>query len=153
MSKIKEKYNELKKKYTLPDFNELNNEFEISAIENKEFLLREIRRKIDERAEAFLKILSTVLQPETNIAEIHECREFSDEEKERVYKLYKKLMLMHDSSLLAGLSCKDDENAKFISEALREWQPVKKQMTEIVKKMRDTWKKETDIKEELGYLG
>ena len=153
MSGVKERFNELKKKHALPDFDGLNNEFEVSGIENKDFLLREIRRKMDERVEAFLKMLNTVLQPETNIAELHECREFSEKDKEDIYRLFKRLMLMHDSSLLAGISCSEEEDARFISDTFKEWSKIKGQMKDILSKMRDAWKNDTNIKEELGYLG
>ncbi len=47
---IKEEYEKLKHK--LPEFNRLNEEFEISRVESeykKEFLLRDIRRKINDK--------------------------------------------------------------------------------------------------------
>lgn len=156
MVDIKKAYNELKKKHALPDFNEINDEFEISTIEHEDFLLREIRKKIDEKTEIFLKILNSVLQPETNITELHECKEFSEKEKERIFELYKRLMLMHNSGMMAYISCDDKDDASLISESFREWPQVKKQMLEITMKMRDAWKKGTDIsdlKDEVGYLG
>ena len=52
---IKKRYEELVKKYKLPSFTSLNNEFEISTIEHEEFLLREIRRKIDENPNEFAR--------------------------------------------------------------------------------------------------
>ena len=51
--KIKEEYEKLKEKHNLPDFKEINNEFEITTIEKEEFLLREIRRKIYEKIELY----------------------------------------------------------------------------------------------------
>lgn len=153
MSEIQKKYDELKKKYALPSFNDINNEFEISTIENNDFLLREIRKKIDERIEVFLKILNTLLQPETNICELHECRDFSEKDKDDAFLLYKELMLMHDSALIAGIICDEKEDAKFISEAFKGWQPVKKKILAVMNKMKDSWKKDVTISEELGYLG
>ena len=153
MSEVQKKYDELKKKHALPNFSDINNEFEVSSIENEDFLLREIRRKIDERIEVFVKILNTILQPETNVAELHECRDFTDLEKEDIFELYKMLMQIHDSALIAGISCDEKEDARFISETFKGWQPIKKQIIEIIKKMKDSWKKDFTISEELGYLG
>lgn len=153
MSEIQQKYDELKKKHALPAFNELNNEFELSAIENKDFLLRETRRKIDERIEFFVKILNSILQPEANMAELHEGRDFSDSDKEDVFALYKELMVLHDTAVITGISCDESQDARFISETFKSWPSLKKKMIEIIKKMKDSWKTDVSVGKELGYLG
>ena len=43
---IKDTYEKLKKKYSLPAYDEVNNELEISTLESEDFLLRQIRKKI-----------------------------------------------------------------------------------------------------------
>ena len=48
---IKKKYEELAKKYNIPSFDEINNEFEIALIDEESIILREIRRKITEKKE------------------------------------------------------------------------------------------------------
>lgn len=153
MSEIKKAYEGLKKKHSLPGFEELDNEFEISALEKEDFLLRETRRKIEEKLELFIKLLTVVIQPEANIAELRECRGFSNAEKEQAVELYKKVMKMHNSALLAGINCNDKDDASFISETFKEWPQIKKQMLWLVGKMKSAWENDIDIKEELGYLG
>lgn len=153
MSEIQKTYDALKKKHALPSFNDINNEFEISSTENKDFLLREIRRKMDERIEFFVKILNSILQPDTNISELHECRDFSDSDKRDIFSLYKEIIVMHDSAVIAGIICDESQDAKFISETFKSWPAIKKKMVEIVKRMKDSWKTDVNISEELGYLG
>ena len=46
MDKVKEEYQKLAKKYKLPKYNDIDLDFEVSAIDKKKFLLREIRRKM-----------------------------------------------------------------------------------------------------------
>lgn len=150
---IKNNYEQLRKKYPLPDFESINNEFEISSIENKEFLLSEIRRKITERLEVYAKILESLLQPDTaSLSAMHECKFIEDKEKEDIYNIYKKLMIIDRDSVIASLGG-EKENADFIKELLEDWLKLKEDIKPIIEKIRSTWKKETDIKEELGYLG
>jgi len=153
MADIKKAYTELKKSYKLPDFAQLNNDFEISTIENEEFLLREVLKKIDDRMEAFVKILNSILEPETNLCDLHQCKAFDDDEKGRIFELYKKLMVFHNSALIVSIEADDKAIAGLISEIYTDWGNAKKQMIDILKKTRASWKVDVDIKEELGYLG
>ena len=52
---IKTLYQSLAKKHNLPDYDKINNEFEIATIEHTAFLLREIRKKISEKVELYKK--------------------------------------------------------------------------------------------------
>lgn len=56
---LKKQYEPLRKKYKLPSFDELNKEFEIEKIQEKEtdFILREIRKGMGEKVGAFLRFL------------------------------------------------------------------------------------------------
>ena len=54
---VKETYQKLSKKYQLPPFAEIDTAFEISTIEYEEFLLREVRRKMVEKLDSFIKVL------------------------------------------------------------------------------------------------
>ena len=61
---VKKTYDGLKKKYKdLPDFKILDFEFEISTLEKTDFLLRQIRKQMDQRLLALQNVLSVVLQP------------------------------------------------------------------------------------------
>lgn len=150
---IKKQYEILRKKYSLPDFDSINTEFEISSIENEDFLLREIRRKITEKLDFYGKILESLIQPDTaSLSAMHECKFIEDDEKENIYNIYKKLMIINRNSIIASLES-DKENADFIKISFEEWLKLKNDVKSLTEKIKLTWEKETDIKEELGYLG
>jgi hypothetical protein len=154
MENIEEQYNKLKSKYKLPKFEDLDKEFEISVIENEKFLIREIINKIIERIDFFSKILEELLQPDTSLlSSMHETRFFDEKDKENIYGLYKKLMIISRESFEVSLKRDEREEAVFVNKVFDEWKELKKDLLKFVDKMKDSWKKETDIKEELGYLG
>ena len=66
--KLKERYSVFQKKYSLPDFNELNEMFSIEKIDGNEtdFLMREIRRIISEVFSNYINVLENLLNP-TNV--------------------------------------------------------------------------------------
>lgn len=150
---VKTVYEQLNKKYSLPAFEKLDNEFEVSSIENKQFLLKEIRRKITDKIEAYAKILEALLQPDTaSVSSMRECRFIEDKEKEEIYTLYKKLMIIDRSSIIASLG-DDRQAADFIKNSFEEWNKLKSDIMPIAEKLKSSWENEKDIKEELEYFG
>lgn len=153
-SEIKQKYDELRKKYNLPDYKAMDMDFDISHIDDGEFLLRDVNGKIAERVEAFVNVLMELLQPDTaSLAGLHECRFFNDEEKREIYEVYKKLMMLHRASLEISVYNDEKKLAGFVKDTYGAWPSMKERMLAIIRKMKESWKKESSDKGELGYLG
>lgn len=152
---IEKQYIELKKKLKLPDFKEIDFEFEISDLEETNFLLREIIRKMAERLDFCSTMLEEILQPDTsNLYALHETRNFDEDEKKKMYELYTKLMNFNRQSIEVSMEHNEKEEAEFISSLFNDWKTLKKELLVFVKKMRASWKtEEADIKEDLGYMG
>jgi len=154
MHSINKKYDQLKKKYKLPDFKSLDSEFEISSIEKSNYLLRAIISEIIENINNYSKLLQEILNPDTSsLTSMHEYRSLNDEEKDKIYNLYKKLMIIERSSMLLKLNQNEKKEAEFISNVLKEWSNIKKELSYFIGKIEDSWKKETSIKEDLKYFG
>lgn len=153
-SEIEKQYNELRKKYKLPDFKELDMEFEISDIEKTNFLLRAIIRKIAEKMDFYTMMMEEMLQPDTSkLYALHESRTFDDGEKRKMYEFYKRLMVINRHLIEVSLQNSEKEGANFINSFINEWGKIKAELLSYIKIMKGSWKAETDIKEELGYFG
>ena len=151
---IEKQWADLRKKYKLPDFKELDLDFEISAIEESNFPARSAIGKISEKIDFYSALLSELMQPDAaNIYSMHETRFFDEEEKKSVYNLYCKLMGFNRKCIELSLKNSEKEDAEFISGFFEEWKSIKKELAGIVSKMGDSWSKETDVKEELEYFG
>ena len=154
MEDIKIKYTELKKKYKLPDYDMLNDEFEISTIEDADFLLREIIRKVLVLWETPIKLLEGLLQPDTaSLSDLNEYRSLNENEKAGAYKTYRSLMVLQREATALLLEMDNANIAAFISGLLPEWKKIKKELIVIVRKASDLWKNDSSVKEDLGYLG
>lgn len=152
-SKDKDKFEELIKKHKLPSFNELDKEFEISTIDKKEFPLREIRRKIAEKIDLYITLFESVLQVEPTIKTLNEIGAFSESEKENLYKLFRKFMVIDRSSIETSIDEDDEKTAEFIKTVFDQWKDLKKELLPIIKKLKESWMQEKDIKEILRYVG
>ncbi len=151
---IEKQYSELRKKFKLPEFKDIDFEFELSDLEETNFLLRAIVRRIAEKLDFYTTMLEEVLQPDTsNLYAMHETRFFDEEEKKQMYDLYRKLMNFNRQSIEVSLEHNEEEKVNFVSNIFNEWKQLKLELLKFVKKMKASWKTESDIKEDLGYLG
>ena len=65
---VREEYEKLRKKYNLPQFDELDHAFDIADLETDGPLLREIRHRVEERLEFVINTLDPVYPPGSLIA-------------------------------------------------------------------------------------
>ncbi|HLD06807.1 MAG TPA: hypothetical protein VJC16_04710 [Candidatus Nanoarchaeia archaeon] len=150
---IDQAYGALQKRHALPPFKEMDAEFELSYIDNSHFLLREIRRRIMEKLDAYLKLLEDLLQAEPNVSTMHEQRLFSDGEKAEAFSLFSKLMRISRESAILDLDNGDAETSAFISATFSEWKLLKPALAAIIRKMQESWVAPEDAEERLGYFG
>ncbi len=153
MSEVKKKFEELRKKYGLPRFDELAKEFEIDSIEKKDFLLRNIRKKVHSKIIAFCELMEEVLQPEANISAIYESGVFNEEEKQKVFDLYKKFMALNREGTEAALKNSEEAGSEYIKKVYKELIGIKAELLPIITKIKEAWQQETSDEEKLGYFG
>ncbi len=146
-------YEKLQKKYGLPDFGELDREFEISTIDEENFLLREIRRKINDRIKLFCEVLERIMQPDQNMADLHEVKEFSYAEIADLFILYRKLMSSGRDALISGIERNEKRDAQFINDFYKEYPEIKKSMSAIAERLKKSWSSKGVQDDHPGYLG
>ena len=150
---IKEEYSKLK--HPLPKFEDLDNEFEISnaSIKNKNFLLRNIRRRVNEKVIFYCRIIEGLLYPNSNnIIGMLEIKFFNEEEKNNLSKIYKKLMQFERESLTIDVNPDDRKDVEYINTVFKQWRQYKEELIKITKKMRDSWKMQEEITKD-SYFG
>ena len=153
-NEIEKEYNNLSKKYKLPKFKEIDAEFEISSLENEKFLIKNILRSISEKLEFYIEFISNLVHPDgSSISSMYEIRFFSEDEKNGMYKLFKRLMKI-DRDII-GLVLKNDEKEQsdFLNKFFTDWMNIKKELLNYIGKMKDSWEKQSTIEEDIGYFG
>lgn len=154
MEKIAEKYNALKKKYSLPEFSDLNRDFDLEDISpDSDILLYRIRARIFEKIDIYSKMFESMLQPDSSLADMYEAHYISDNDKNDAYSVFKKLMQILRKSNMVSLDNSEEKNAEFIKESFSEWESLKPRIKSHIKRLLQVWNKETDIKDDLSYFG
>ena len=150
---LKEEYNNLN--YKLPKFEDLDDEFEVSiaSIKNKNFLVRNLRRRLNDKVIFYCKIIEGLIYPNsTNIIGMLEIKSFNEEEKEKLSNMYKKLMEFERESLNLDVNPDEKKDVEFINSLFKEWKKFKEEMIRITKKMKESWHLE-EKEEKDNYFG
>ncbi|MBW2997402.1 hypothetical protein KY349_03630 [Candidatus Woesearchaeota archaeon] len=150
---MEELYNKLKEKHVLPDFDLLNKEFELYTIDEDYFLLREIRKKIIEKADSAVKLFDDILHPDPGFSSYREANVFSDSDRDGMIITYKRLMLFKRSATELSFEDSEESNARFINSFVKEWPDLKRSVLAFAKRLKDSWEKDIPKKEVVGYLG
>ena len=151
--KIKKKYNELKNRYSLPDFEELNNEFELLTIEHEDFLLRQIRKKIADKINVICELLEDLLSPDNSLANIYEYKAFDDDERKKIFEFYKRLKVLEKSALELSVNPDEKNDAEFIKDVFSSWNKMRSEITSFIKKIKSFWENESTKSSSVGYFG
>ncbi len=151
---LKVVYGVLQAKYKLPDYDALNNQFDIDTIETKEkYVAKDIAHKVFEQLENYRKIMESMLQPEMSILNMQESEFISEEMHERILDYARQLMRIDRRLLIAELENTESDYAEFIIDAYNTWQPLQKQFLIIVKHLEESWKTKRKGKQSQHYLG
>ena len=151
---IGKEYSNLSKKYKLPKFKDIDAEFEISALDNEKFLIKNILRGISEKLEFYIEFISNLVHPDgTSISSMYEIRFFTEDEKNGMYMLFKKLMKIDRNIVEMVLKNDEKEQSDFLNKFFTDWQDMKKELLDYIGKMKDSWEKQSTIEEDIGYFG
>lgn len=155
LEKLKGDYEALRKKFNLPSFQQLNEEFEIERIAEHEtdILLREVRKAITEKAIAFLRFLELMINPSSApFFLLSIIKDFSISDKKLVEKIYRKLCEFEIKAIALDLKYNEKTEAEFIRESARKWQDLQDDLQELSTLINRAWNA-TSEKKERSYFG
>ena len=130
------------------DFEELQSDYELTE---EHLTTKIIMRKIGETLEGYVKILVQILQPE-EFPSLYECAVFDDSEKNRIFVLFKDMMITHRELLKAEVLNEEKNSIATINYVHQEIKSHKQEILGIITKMQDSWKKD-DKQGKLRYFG
>lgn len=152
---MKDAYEKARKDHSvLPQYDELNHEFELFVIDHPDFILRQVKRRMAEKLDTFASLLESLISPDPgSLTQMYECRVFTDAERKLMVELYRHIMSSYRLLLETDLFADDKTDAETIRKVFDMWSADKKQLLPFVKKVRDSWQKHVEPREFLEYLG
>jgi hypothetical protein len=147
----KEEYDKIE---GLPDYEEMDREFEIGKIEEKNHPLKEIRRKAINKIDNIIEFLESILHPDPGrVIDVYECRAFNEKERQEIFTLCKELVILHRLSAEAEIRSEEEADKQAIKEIYNKWKEQKTKIIEIMMKLKEHWKKDSIANEILEYFG
>lgn len=139
---LKKDYEKIRKKYSLPSFKKLNEDFQIEKISEYEtdILIREVRKFISEKFSNYLRFIETILHPINAPVFIFSIiKSLGQNEKKKLTEIYEKLVKNEIRLIEVDINFSEEKEAKFIKESHEIWQEIKKDILEIVDVIKKNW--------------
>ncbi|MEX0932873.1 MAG: hypothetical protein WDZ77_02115 [Candidatus Pacearchaeota archaeon] len=155
LNELKKRCSSFQKKYELPTFEQLNEDFQIEKIcENEtDFLIREIRKFIADRLYNTLRFIETLLNPvNAPVFIISLSKAMSPEDKRSFGEIYKNLAKKEIELFKLDFVYSEEKEAKFIKESYNFWQGIKNQIFSSIENAEKGLDRKLEEKEK-GYFG
>ena len=155
VEELKKSYGAFVKKYSLPEFDDLAQEFDVEKTEEKsgKFILRKIRRIIVEKISAYLHLFETFMNPSSApMLIILMLKTATEGDKKEIEDVYRKLAKIEIGSIKLDTIYSEKNEAEMIVSIYSEWQKLKTRIFDLIVKFDDNFdinSKET----RKGYFG
>ncbi|MBU4308592.1 MAG: hypothetical protein KJ566_02255 [Nanoarchaeota archaeon] len=155
LEKLKEKYLEIQKRFGLPDFDELNREFQIEKIDSDEtdYLIREIRKFFAEKFSNYMRFVEALLNPSNSPLFVFSIvKSLNSDDKTILQEVYKKLAKIEVDLIEVDLDFSEEKEAEFIKENYKVWKEIKKDLLKIIEVVKKNWDNKFEDSAK-GYFG
>ena len=155
LKNFKRKYATLKKKFSLPPFRNMNEDFQIEKMseEETEMPLREIKRIMGEKFSNYHRFVEVLINPSNAPLFVFSMlKSLDDGEKAVLMETYGKLTEIEILMVETDIEYSDRKEAEFIKNSYVTWQDIKKNLSTIIDKIKSKGNNERK-NGNAGYFG
>jgi hypothetical protein len=148
LEELKEDYQKIKDQYNLPDFDKLNEDFQIEKISDNEtdFLTREIRKYLADKFSNYLRFIEMILHPVNSPMFIFSMvKSINTDEKDNLTEIYKKLAKIEVELIELDIEYHEENEANFIKKSFEIWQDIKKDLLKIIGSVKNNWDNKSQV--------
>ena len=157
LEKLKKAYSALEKKYGLPGFKEMNEDFYLEKIADGdvELVIREIRRAVGDKLANYMRFIENLLNPvNVPMFVFSIVKTLDDSQKKVLSEIYKDLVKNEIDFILCDLEFNESCEADFVKSSFQMWQGIKKNLLGIIGNVESKWEAKADINmSNRGYFG
>ena len=142
LENLKKDYEIIQKKYKLPPFGTMNEDFHIEKISESEtdLLIGEVRKFVGDKLANYMRFVENLINPVNVPMFIFSFVKALDAKDKKVLEeIYKGLMKMELDFIELDLEFNEEKEAKFINESYKFWQDIKSDMMGITEKINSKW--------------
>lgn len=153
--RFKKDYTKLQKKYFLPSFEDMNQDFSIekAAEFETDYLIREIRKLVVDKVYNYLRFIETLLNPVNGPMSVFSIiKAMNADDKKRLEEAYKKLVKNEIQLIKIDMEFSEKGEAEFIKKTYKLWQGVKEDISSLIKSVEKNWDNKFEVNRK-GYFG
>ncbi|MBS3082247.1 hypothetical protein J4416_04975 [Candidatus Pacearchaeota archaeon] len=145
---LKNNYNLLQKKHSLPEFDEMNSAFEIGKIKKDSgVLLKDIRRIIVDKFAYYLKLIETMVNPsQAPPMFMMLLKDITPEDKKIIDSVFSSFMEVELISYKLDVVSNDNNEVEFILKAFGVWNEKRSELLKILDVLERNWKNAANSK-------
>jgi len=147
---VKKEYEKVRQKYSLPSFEEMNNEFEIERLleRDTELFIRRLRRAVFEKISHMLRFLELMINPQSAPMFIHGIIDsISNDTKKIVEKIYAEGCKIEMRSFALEMISNEKDEIEFIKDIIKKWVDMKKNVEKLNQEIDRAWIKKEEKEE------
>ena len=148
LAKLKENYKVIEKRYDLPSFEKLNEDFQIEKAAELEtdILIREVRKFIADKLAGYMRFVEALLNPVNAPMFVFSIiKSLGVEEKKKLTDVYKKLTKNEIRLIELDVKFSEEKEAEFIKESYKMWQEIKEDILEIMGAIKKNWDNKFEV--------
>lgn len=151
---VKKKYESYIKKYGIPNFEEINNDFDIAKIDYDSLnLLRDVRKTMNLKFSSLMQFVELLLNPSNGSTfNMYLVRGINGSEKEILNELFNSLGRIEIDAFYLDIVYSEEKEADFIKANFEEWQKLKPKLSKVVDSLKVNWTKDSGRKTK-SYFG
>lgn len=152
---IESEYEKLNKKFQLPVFEKLIEDFDIDKIAEKSegILIRDVRRVINDKLSAYLHLFETLLHPSSPpMFVLTFLKNTTEDDKKSIREIYKEIAKLQMTNIKLDTIFNEKNEAEFIKDSFNAWQSLKKKIYTLVEIFEREFEKNIEVKEK-SYFG
>jgi hypothetical protein len=153
--KFVEEYEVVEKKYGLPSFEKMQEDFDIGKLAEKEggIFIRGVRRVIAEKIAGYLHFFETLLNPSSPPMFVFSfLKNLKESDKKEIKEIYKELARMQIKLIKMDTMYSEKTEIEFIKKTFSDWQKIKKQIYALVEIFEKEFEKSA-VDKERSYFG
>lgn len=139
-------------KLGLKNIDELDKHFEITSIKEEAFLLRAVRRKIADKIDHVIQMLSHYMEPD-GIIQFNDAHALDDHDRDEVMRLLKEFSIIYKHYIELEIESNENEEKEFCMKSLETYKANITALKMLVSKVKKAYNSEQDIKVNTDYLG
>ncbi len=143
----------LLEKYGLPSQEKLEEELGLLQFEEKDDVLLGLCTLLREKIHKYSSYLHRLIQPDSDMVELHEAESFTEQEREQLYVLFSQLHHQIKKFYLVDLSPSQEAYASYFLETFQLWLDKKREVHVAIQTILDSWNREYSSSQQQHYFG